>query len=99
MSSSGSQAPTRILLNAIVNYNVNSVVSLPSPLRVLLALVSMIFMITHVTILKADEAIMSKLAIAYRGPSFEGKKYGLQILPSWLRRLMMAVAHALFSGV
>ena len=50
-------------------------------------------------ILNAENAIISSIAIVYLGPSFDGKKYGLQMLPSCESKFTIAVAQARFSGV
>ena len=51
------------------------------------------------TMLSIENANISIMAMTYLGPSVSGKKYGLQILPNWAKRLMMAAVHARFSGV
>lgn len=49
--------------------------------------------------LNTENAIIRIIASAYRGSSPSRKKYGLQMFPNWLVRLIIAVAHARFSGV
>lgn len=49
--------------------------------------------------LRIENPIINNIAIMYLGLSLDGKKYGLQMLPSCDSKLTMAVAQARFSGV